>query len=68
VANVEVSDGNIEKAIKALKRMLQREGILKEIKRRSFYEKPSERGRRKQREARKRRLRAERRKHASGRE
>jgi small subunit ribosomal protein S21 len=68
VANVEVSDGNIEKAIKALKRMLQREGILKEIKRRSFYEKPSERERRKQREARKRRLRAERRKHASGRE
>ncbi len=68
MANVEVSDGNIEKAIKALKRMLQREGVLKEIKRRSFYEKPSERERRKAREARKRRLRAERRKHASGRD
>jgi small subunit ribosomal protein S21 len=66
--DVEVSDGNIEKAIKTLKRMLQREGVLKEIKRRSFYEKPSERERRKQREARKRRLRAERRKHASSRE
>jgi small subunit ribosomal protein S21 len=64
--NVEVNDGNIERAIKALKRMLQREGILKEIKRRSFYEKPSERERRKQREARKRRLRAERRKQGAG--
>ena len=59
---VHVVDGNIEKAIKTLKRLLQREGILKEIKRRSFYEKPSERERRKQREARKRRLKAERRK------
>jgi small subunit ribosomal protein S21 len=66
--DVEVNDGNIEKAIKALKRMLQREGVLKEIKRKSFYEKPSERERRKQREARKRRLRAERRKSASGRD
>jgi small subunit ribosomal protein S21 len=59
---VHVDDGNIEKAIKTLKRLLQKEGILKEIKRRSFYEKPSERERRKQREARKRRLKAERRK------
>jgi small subunit ribosomal protein S21 len=41
---------------------MQKEGVLKEIKRRSFYEKPSERERRKQREARKRRLKAERRK------
>ena len=66
---VHVDDGNIEKAIKTLKRLLQREGILKEIKRRSFYEKPSERERRKQREARKRRLKAERRKawHSSSR-
>jgi small subunit ribosomal protein S21 len=59
---VHVDDGNIEKAIKTLKRLMQKEGVLKEIKRRSFYEKPSERERRKQREARKRRLKAERRK------
>jgi small subunit ribosomal protein S21 len=65
--NVEVNDGNIERAIKALKRMLQKEGILKEVKKRSFYEKPSERERRKQREAKKRRLRAERRKQGAGR-
>ena len=65
--DVHVDDGNIEKAIKALKRMLQKEGILKEVKKRSFYEKPSERERRKQREARKRRLKAERRKQWSSR-
>jgi small subunit ribosomal protein S21 len=66
--DIEVNDGNIEKAIKTLKRMLQREGVLKEIKKRSFYEKPSERERRKMREARKRRLRAERRKQGSSRD
>jgi len=66
--DVEVNDGNIERAIKVLKRMLQREGILKEVKKRSFYEKPSEKERRKRREARKRRLRAERRKQGYGRD
>ena len=59
---IEVENGDIEKAIKTLKRVLQREGVLKEIKKRSFYEKPSVKERRKQREARKRRLKAERRK------
>lgn len=58
---VHVDDGNIERAIKTLKRLMQKEGVLKEIKKRSFYEKPSEKERRKQREARKRRLKAERR-------
>jgi small subunit ribosomal protein S21 len=62
VAQIEVHNGDIERAIKSLKRELQKEGILKEIKKRSFYEKPSQKERRKQREARKRRLKAERRK------
>jgi small subunit ribosomal protein S21 len=62
VAEIEVQNGDIERAIKSLKRELQKEGILKEIKKRSFYEKPSQKERRKQREARKRRLKAERRK------
>ncbi len=59
---IRVHDDNIEKAIKDLKRQLQKEGLFKEIKRRSFYEKPSAKERRKQREARKRRLKAQRRK------
>jgi small subunit ribosomal protein S21 len=61
--DIYVEDGNIEKALKVLKRYIQREGVLKDVKRKSFYEKPSERERRKAREARKRRLKVERRKH-----
>ncbi len=61
--DIYVDDGNIEKALKVLKRYMQKEGVLKDVKRKSFYEKPSERERRKAREARKRRLKAERRSH-----
>ena len=60
--DVHVDDGNIEKALKILKRYMQREGILRDVKRKGFYEKPSEARRRKARDARKRRLKAERRK------
>lgn len=55
---VRVYDGNIEKAIKALKRQLQKEGLFREIKKRSFYEKPSEKEKRKRIEARKKRMKA----------
>jgi len=65
---IHVEDGNIEKALKVLKRYIQREGILRDIKRKSFYEKPSESKRRREREARKRRLKAERRKQRYARE
>ncbi|MCK5138684.1 MAG: 30S ribosomal protein S21 [Thermodesulfovibrionia bacterium] len=51
--NVKVYGNDIEKALKVLKRQLQKEGLFKEIKKRSFYEKPSEKEKRKQREARK---------------
>lgn len=64
--DVYVDDGNIEKAIKVLKRLIQREGVLKAVKRKSFYEKPSERERRKQREAVKRRMKADRRRQQRG--
>ena len=60
--DIHVDDGNIERALKVLKRYLQKEGILKDVKRKSFYEKPSEAKRRKAREAQKKRLKAERRK------
>lgn len=50
---VEVRD-NLEKAIKILKQRMSKEGVLQEVKRRRFYEKPSIMLKRKQREARKR--------------
>lgn len=38
-----VRENNIEQALKALKRKLAREGVLRELKLRRAYEKPSER-------------------------
>jgi small subunit ribosomal protein S21 len=38
-----VRDNNVDQALKALKKKLQREGVFREMKRRRFYEKPSER-------------------------
>lgn len=50
---VEVRD-SVEKAMKLLKQKMAKEGVLQEVKRRRFYEKPSVKLKRKQREARKR--------------
>ena len=47
---VKVQDNQIENAIKSLKRQLARDGILKELKKRRSYEKPSVRKKRKQQE------------------
>ena len=58
---IRVYDGDLEKALKVLKRRIQKEGLFKEIKKRSFYEKPSDKKKRKQREARKKRLKSMRR-------
>jgi len=46
-----VRDNNVDQALKALKRKMQREGIFREMKRRRFYEKPSERAARQKGEA-----------------
>jgi small subunit ribosomal protein S21 len=43
--------GDIEYAIRQLKKKLQMDGIKRELKRREYYEKPSEKKRRKQAEA-----------------
>jgi small subunit ribosomal protein S21 len=51
---IKVFGNDIERALKNLKRELQKDGLFKEIKKRSSYEKPSEKEKRKQREARKR--------------
>jgi len=53
---IKIYGNDIEKALKILKRQLQKEGLFREIKKRSFYEKPSEKKKRKQREARKKRM------------
>ena len=53
---VEVRD-SVDKALKILKQKMSKEGILQEIKRRRYYEKPSVKKKRKMREARKRRRR-----------
>jgi small subunit ribosomal protein S21 len=47
-----------EKAFKKFKRLVEKEGILTEVKRRQFYEKPSEKKKRRERQARKRILKA----------
>jgi small subunit ribosomal protein S21 len=39
---VVVRDNNVEQALRALKKKLQREGVYREMKMRRFYEKPSE--------------------------
>lgn len=46
-----VRDNNIEQAIRVLKKKLQREGVFREMKARSAYEKPSEKRAREKSEA-----------------
>ena len=46
-----VRDNNVDQALRALKRKMQREGVFREMKRRRFYEKPSERSAREKGEA-----------------
>ncbi len=38
-----VRDNDIDQALRVLKRKLQREGVMREVKRHTAYEKPSER-------------------------
>ena len=46
-----VRDNNVDQALKALKKKLQREGVFREMKLRSHYEKPSEKRAREKAEA-----------------
>lgn len=52
---IKVNGNDLEKALKLLKRKLQRDGLMGELKKRRFYEKPSVKMKSKQREAQKRR-------------
>ena len=44
-------DNNIDQALRVLKKKMQREGIFRAMKRRRFYEKPSERSAREESES-----------------
>lgn len=48
---VSVRDNNVDQALRALKKKMQREGIFREMKLRKNYEKPSERKAREKSEA-----------------
>ncbi len=45
---VVVRDNNVDQALRALKKKLQREGVYREMKLRRFFEKPSEKKAREQ--------------------
>jgi small subunit ribosomal protein S21 len=51
LVQVVVRDNNVDQALRALKKKMQREGIFREMKLRRSYEKPSERKARERAEA-----------------
>jgi small subunit ribosomal protein S21 len=63
---IQVNGNDLEKALKILKRKLQRDGLLKELKKRRYYKKPSVKMRDKQREAQKKRAKSAKRMRVQG--
>ena len=61
-AEVDVRDNNVDQALRALKKKMQREGVFREMKLKQFYEKPSEKQARKKAQAIRRRRKLERKK------
>jgi ribosomal protein S21 len=51
LVQVLVRDNNVDQALRALKKKMQREGIFREMKMRDYYEKPSEKRAREKAEA-----------------
>ncbi|MAI62619.1 MAG: 30S ribosomal protein S21 [Micavibrio sp. TMED27] len=51
MVSVSVRDNNVEQALRALKKKMQREGVFREMKLRRYYEKPSEKKAREQSES-----------------
>ncbi|MDA1099560.1 MAG: 30S ribosomal protein S21 [Proteobacteria bacterium] len=51
MVQVSVRDNNVDQALRALKKKLQREGVFREMKMRKYFEKPSERRAREKAEA-----------------
>ena len=56
MSEIKVTNGNLEDAIKKLKRQCARNGTLQEIRKREHYEKPSVRRKKKSEAARKRKF------------
>tara|TARA_A100001011_G_scaffold258982_1_gene267284 strand:- start:3 stop:206 length:204 start_codon:yes stop_codon:yes gene_type:complete len=59
---VVVKNGNVERAMRTLKKKLQKEGLLRELKQKQYFEKPSAKRARKKAEGIKRYQRNERKK------
>jgi small subunit ribosomal protein S21 len=51
IVQIVVRENNVEQALKALKKKMQREGLFREMKRRNHFEKPSEKRAREKAEA-----------------
>jgi len=51
IVQVQVRDNNVDQALRALKKKMQREGLFREMKLRRHYEKPSEKAARMKSEA-----------------
>ena len=51
LVHVLVRDNNVDQALRALKKKMQREGVFREMKLRNYYEKPSEKRAREKGEA-----------------
>ncbi len=62
IVQVIVRDNNVDQALRALKKKMQREGLFREMKIRRHYEKPSEKKAREKSEAIRRARKAERKK------
>jgi small subunit ribosomal protein S21 len=51
IVQIVVRDNNVEQALRALKKKMQREGLFREMKSRTHFEKPSEKKARQKAEA-----------------
>lgn len=56
---IKVHNNNVEKALRDLKRKLQTDGSIADLRNRRFYEKPSEKRNRKQKEGKRKRAKAQ---------
>ena len=61
-----VQSNNVDQALRALKKKMQREGIFREMKLRRHFEKPSEEKKRKEAEAVRRRRKLDRKRNSEG--
>ena len=58
--HVDVRENNVDQALRVLKKKMQREGLLREMREKEFYEKPSVKKARQAKEAIKRKRKADR--------